>query len=63
MNESRFGNWEIIGSADDWGDDRGPDPVSEFGDFARHVAGYVTRNLSKEGGMSNSQIWVGVQKI
>ena len=38
VDQRRFGTWNKVNSADDWGSDRGPDPVDDFDNFCLNVA-------------------------
>ncbi len=42
VDSRRFGSWAPCKSMDDWGADRGPDPVDEFEEFCKNVALKVT---------------------
>merc|ERR1739848_279896 len=41
VDSRRFGSWTVVKHAEDWGPDRGPDPIFDFGLFAKNVAAKV----------------------
>merc|ERR1711991_47326 len=41
VDQRRFGRWEEVESDEDWGEERGPDPVYEYAAFCANVAATV----------------------
>ena len=42
IDQRRFGRWALVEHAQDWGADRGPDPIFEYSLFAKNVAEKIT---------------------
>ena len=42
IDQRRFGRWALVEHAQDWGVDRGPDPIFEYSLFAKNVAEKIT---------------------
>eukprot|EP01006_Ploeotia_vitrea_P059775 TRINITY_DN74769_c0_g1_i1.p1 TRINITY_DN74769_c0_g1~~TRINITY_DN74769_c0_g1_i1.p1 ORF type:complete len:405 (+),score=60.63 TRINITY_DN74769_c0_g1_i1:63-1217(+) len=45
VDARRFGKWEEVDDADTWGDDRGPDPITEHAEFRKLVLGNLKKKL------------------